>query len=70
MEIGWGLWGCGAELMCGDTLGAVGLRSTADASRMKGLEIAQNNDKFVPVHAVTAYRESRVTAPFILNFNS
>ena len=56
--------------MCGDTLGAVGLRSTADASRMKGLEIAQNNDKFVPVHAVTAYRESRVTAPFILNFNS
>ena len=30
MEISWGLWGCGAELMYGDKLGAVGLRSRAD----------------------------------------
>jgi hypothetical protein len=37
---------------------------------MKGLEIAQTKDKFGPVHAVTAYRGSRVTAPFILNFNT
>ena len=42
--------------MCGGTLEAVGLWSRADASRMKGLEIAQTKDKFAPVDAVTAYR--------------
>jgi hypothetical protein len=31
VEIHWGLWGCGAELLCKDTLGAVWLRSRADA---------------------------------------
>ena len=56
--------------MCGGMLGAVGLRSRADASRMKELEIAQTKDKFAPVHAVTAYRGSRVTAPYIRNLNT
>ena len=36
MEIGWGLWGCEAELMCGDRLGAVGLRSRVDVWRYVG----------------------------------
>jgi hypothetical protein len=42
--------------MCGDTLGAVGLRIRPDASRMKGLEIVQTKVKFVPVDTMTAYR--------------
>jgi len=33
VEIGWGLWGYGAELMCGDRLVAVGLRSRVDVWR-------------------------------------
>ena len=36
VEVCWGLWGCGAELMCGDTLGAVGLRNRADVWRYTG----------------------------------
>jgi hypothetical protein len=32
----WGLWGYGTELMCGDTLGAVGLRSRDDVWRYVG----------------------------------
>jgi hypothetical protein len=51
-------------------VGAVGLWSRADASRMKGLEIAQTKDKFATVHAMTAYKGSGFTAPFILNFNT
>ena len=36
MEVRWGLWDCGAELMCGGMLGTVGLRSRADVWRYAG----------------------------------
>jgi hypothetical protein len=35
VEVRWGLWGCGAELMFGDTLGAVRLRNRVDAGEIR-----------------------------------